>query len=154
MIIELKKDTFDDERLFYLYSTITNQAGYQIDTGNGTVTYNGDGTVTYVAHAGFSGTDTFFYGYDGWEYGYGGYGRGSSFSTYGYGWQDYGYGSNYGTGWGYGTTNTYNSGNSSNYSSSRKRVAKVRVSSHLGSPIGQSVKSMLFMMKVQVILNL
>jgi hypothetical protein len=139
VIIELKKDDNDDDRFFYLYSDITNQAGYEIDTGNGTVSYNGDGTVTYTAKYGFSGTDTFFYGYDGWDYGRGGYGQGSYFNSYGYGWQDYGHWG-YGGGWGYDYNASYrNDNNNSRYSSKRKRKAKVRVSKHLGSPIGPTI---------------
>ncbi|MCV6639548.1 hypothetical protein [Candidatus Albibeggiatoa sp. nov. NOAA] len=138
VIIELEQDVDDDERFFYLYSDITNQAGYSIDTGNGTVVYNGDGTITYTAKAGFSGTDTFFYAYDGWDYGRGGYGRGSRIKAYGYGWQDYGYGSRYGKGWGYGASDSEVAEKSRRYSK-RKRKAKSRVSRHLGSPIGPAI---------------
>ncbi|MEK7990440.1 MAG: Ig-like domain-containing protein, partial [Thiotrichaceae bacterium] len=137
IIIELKQDADDDERFFYLYSDITRQAGYSIDTGNGTVSYNGDDTVTYTARAGFSGTDTFFYAYDGWDYGRGGYGRGSSFNSYGYDWQDYSHWG-YGQGWGYGISDA-EIDRKSRYYSKRKRKAKVRVSKHLGSPIGPTI---------------
>jgi hypothetical protein len=131
VIIDLKKDIGDDERFFYLYSPITKQAGYRIDTGNGIAMYNGGGSITYIPNSGFYGTDTFLYSYDGWEYGYGRHNQWMSFNAYGYEWQSYNYGGNNNHGWAYGTSNPGNMGNSL-----RKKTVKARVNQYHGSPMG------------------